>query len=59
MGVCADELFKPFQKAIIVSCFSEIDQLKETQKMGAGPYIKKPYVLERLGMAVSDELDKK
>jgi len=27
--------------------------------MGAGPYIKKPYVLERLGMAVSDELDKK
>ena len=49
----------PKQKAIIVSGFSQSERVQETQKLGAGPYIKKPYVLERLGMAVRNELDKK
>jgi signal transduction histidine kinase len=48
----------PKQKAIIISGFSDTDRVKETQKLGAGQYIKKPYTLEKLGIAVRSELDK-
>ena len=51
--------FNPVQKAVIVSGFSESDRVKEAQKIGAGAYVPKPYVLERLGIAVRKELDKK
>ncbi|MEE8430128.1 MAG: response regulator [Candidatus Desulfatibia sp.] len=47
----------PGQKAVITSGFSETDQVKETQKLGAGTYIKKPYTLEKLGTAVKAELN--
>ena len=46
------------QKAIIVSGFAETAQVKATQKMGAGRYIKKPLILEELGLAVKEELKK-
>ena len=46
----------PRQKAIIVSGFSETDRVKEAQKLGAGAYVRKPYVMERIGMAIRDEL---
>jgi len=46
----------PGQKAVIASGFSETDQVKEAQRLGAGTYIKKPYTLERLGTAVGAEL---
>jgi len=46
----------PGQKAIIVSGFSESEQVSEVQKLGAGAYVKKPYILERLGTAVRQEL---
>ena len=49
----------PNQKAIIVSGFAETDDVKEAQKLGAGKYIKKPLTLERIGMAVKEELEKK
>ena len=49
----------PTQKAIIVSGFSESERVHEVQELGAGPYVKKPYVLERLGTAARNELDKK
>jgi len=48
----------PFQKAILVSGFSETDRVKEAQKLGAGSYVKKPYVREKIGLAVRMELDK-
>jgi two-component system cell cycle sensor histidine kinase/response regulator CckA len=48
----------PEQKAIIVSGFSETDRVKEAQKLGTGEYIKKPYTLEKIGIAVRTELDK-
>jgi two-component system cell cycle sensor histidine kinase/response regulator CckA len=48
----------PRQKAIIVSGFSETDDVKAVLKMGAGQYIKKPLTLERLGTAVKAELEK-
>ena len=49
---------QPRQKAIIVSGFAETDRVKEAQKLGAGQYLKKPYTLEKIAMAVRRELDK-
>jgi PAS domain S-box-containing protein len=48
----------PEQKAIIVSGFAETDHVKETLEMGAGRYLKKPVILEELGRAVKEELEK-
>ena len=48
----------PRQKAIIVSGFSETKRVKEAQKLGAGPYVKKPYTLDKLGTAVKNELSR-
>ena len=49
---------KPNQKAIIVSGFSETGRVKNTQQLGAGAYVPKPYLLGRIGSAVKDELRK-
>ncbi|MDA3896632.1 MAG: PAS domain S-box protein [Desulfobacteraceae bacterium] len=46
----------PGQKAIILSGFSETDDVKKTQFLGAGKYLKKPIILEKLGMAIKEEL---
>jgi two-component system cell cycle sensor histidine kinase/response regulator CckA len=48
----------PKQKAIIVSGFSETDRVRETQTLGAGAYVKKPYIMEKIGMAIRAELGK-
>ncbi len=47
----------PGQKAIIVSGFSESHRVKKAQQLGAGIYIKKPYSLERLGIALRQTLE--
>jgi signal transduction histidine kinase len=47
----------PHQKAVIASGFSETDMVRETQRLGAGAYVKKPYTLEKIGLAVRSELD--
>ncbi|MGO9372889.1 MAG: DUF3365 domain-containing protein [Syntrophobacteraceae bacterium] len=46
------------QKAIIVSGFSETERVRRAQELGAGAYVKKPYMLEQLGLAVRRELDR-
>jgi DNA-binding NarL/FixJ family response regulator len=46
-------------KAIIASGFAETDDVKETQRLGAGPYVKKPVLLEKLGIAIRAELSKR
>jgi len=46
----------PGQKAVIASGYAETDEVKETQRLGAGQYIKKPITLENLGLAVKEEL---
>jgi len=46
----------PDQKAILASGFSETERVREAQKLGAGAYIKKPYLLENIGIAVKKEL---
>ncbi len=48
----------PDQKAIIVSGYSQTRQVKETLRLGAGCYIKKPYTIEKIGIAVKTELSK-
>jgi CheY-like chemotaxis protein len=46
----------PGQKAIIVSGFSETKEVRKTQKLGAGRYLKKPILLEELGQAAKEAL---
>ncbi|SPD75910.1 putative Histidine kinase [uncultured Desulfobacterium sp.] len=46
----------PGQKAIIASGFSESERVKEAQRLGAGRFIRKPYSLEKIGLAVKAEL---
>jgi len=48
----------PGQKAIIASGYSETDRVRTAQRLGAGQYIKKPYTLEKIGLAVKAELGK-
>jgi DNA-binding NtrC family response regulator len=47
----------PGQRTIIASGYSESDRVKEAQKIGAGAYIKKPYLIEKFGRAVKKELE--
>jgi PAS domain S-box-containing protein len=48
----------PNQKAIIASGYSETDRVKEAQRLGATAYVRKPYMLDKIGKVVRDELDK-
>jgi two-component system cell cycle sensor histidine kinase/response regulator CckA len=46
----------PGQKAIIASGFSESQRVLEAQRLGAGRYIRKPYRMEQIGMALQEQL---
>jgi len=46
----------PGQKALIASGYSANERVKAVQGLGAGSYVKKPYTLEKIGMAVKVEL---
>ena len=48
----------PGQKSIIASGYSESARVKEAQVLGAGTYVKKPYLLEKIGRAIRAELDR-
>lgn len=49
----------PRQKAIIVSGFSETDRVRKVQEMGAGEFVRKPYTMEKIGLGIRKELDRK
>ncbi len=49
----------PGQKAVIASGFSETDRVQKTLEMGAGAFVRKPYILEKIGLAVRKELDRR
>ena len=49
---------RPGQKAIVASGFSESDRVKELQGLGAGTYIRKPFLLKNIGPAVKEQLKK-
>jgi signal transduction histidine kinase/ActR/RegA family two-component response regulator len=46
----------PGQKSIIASGFSETGRVAEIQRLGAGEYIRKPYSMEKIGLAVKKAL---
>jgi PAS domain S-box-containing protein len=47
---------RPGQKAVIVSGFSETDRIHEAQRLGASAYVRKPYTLEKIGLALRQAL---
>ena len=49
----------PGQKAVIVSGYSETERVTKAQELGAGAYVRKPYVLEKIGAAIRRELDRR
>jgi CheY-like chemotaxis protein len=48
----------PGQKSIIASGYSESASVKKAQLLGAGTYVKKPYLLVKIGRAIRTELDR-
>jgi two-component system cell cycle sensor histidine kinase/response regulator CckA len=46
------------QKAIIASGYAKTKEVDLAQELGAGKYIKKPYTLAKVGLAVKEELEK-
>ena len=55
-----EEIIKihPGQKAIIASGYAKTKEVDLAQELGAGKYIKKPYTLPKVGLAVKEELEK-
>lgn len=48
----------PDQRAVIASGYSESDQVKQTQALGAGQYVRKPYSMQKIAEAIKGELEK-
>ncbi|MCJ7525732.1 MAG: response regulator [Candidatus Aminicenantes bacterium] len=48
----------PKQKAIIVSGFAETDRARKALELGAGAYIQKPFIMEKICQAIRHELDR-
>jgi signal transduction histidine kinase/CheY-like chemotaxis protein len=46
------------QKAIIISCYAESDNVRESISIGAGAFIRKPLTLKAIASAIRQELDK-
>ena len=55
-----EEIIKihPGQKAVIASGYTKTKEVDLAQELGAGKYIKKPYTLAKVGVAVKEELEK-
>jgi len=48
---------QPGLKAVITSGYSETERVKEAQRLGAGAYIRKPYLMEVIGKAIREALE--
>jgi PAS domain S-box-containing protein len=46
----------PHQKAIITSGYAETHRVKTAQRLGAGGYLRKPYTVQNLAVAIKAEL---
>ena len=47
----------PRQKSIILSGFSETVKVEKAMQLGAGAYLKKPVIMEALGLAVREQFE--
>ena len=50
--------FSPGQKAVIASGFSETNRVDTLKEMGVDEYLKKPYTIENIGLAVHRVLER-
>ena len=50
--------FRPEQKVVIASGYSETDKIREIQRLGGSSYVNKPYTMKEIGLAVKEELQK-
>ncbi len=48
----------PRQNAIIASGYAESDDVLTAQHLGAGSFVKKPYTMLDMGIAIKEELEK-
>jgi PAS domain S-box-containing protein len=48
----------PHQKAIITSGYAETHRVKTAQRLGAGGYLRKPYTVQNLAVAIKAELSR-
>jgi PAS domain S-box-containing protein len=48
----------PHQKAIITSGYSETERVQIAQRLGAGSYLRKPYTVHNLAVAIKSELNR-
>ena len=48
--------FNPGQKAVVASGFSENERVRALHRLGVTEYVKKPYTLEKIGLAVKKVL---
>lgn len=48
----------PTQKTIIASGFAENERVKEAIRLGAAAFIRKPFTLEGMGLAIKQEVDR-
>lgn len=53
------KIMDPDIRAVITSGYSKTRDVEKAQDLGAGPFIKKPYSLEHLGLILKEELDKR
>ncbi len=53
------KLIDPDISAVITSGYSKTKDVEKAQELGAGAFIKKPYSLQRLGITIKEELDKR
>ncbi len=53
------KIMDPNIAAVITSGYSKTDDVEKAQELGAGPFIKKPYSLQRLGLTIKEELEKR
>ncbi len=64
-GISGLEIFRelkiidPDIRAVITSGYSKTNDAEKAQELGAGPFIKKPYSLQRLGLTIKEELGKR
>jgi YesN/AraC family two-component response regulator len=48
----------PGMKAVIASGYSETERVHRALSLGVGQYVKKPYTMQKIGMAMKAELQK-
>ena len=48
----------PRQRAIIISGHSETERIQEALKLGVGAYLRKPFMIEKIGQVIRAALDK-